>query len=1777
MEAPCGFPLLVEGSWGAVPPKNLSTKLQLYFQSSKKSGGGECEVHQEPGNPPHFLVVFFPEDVRQRVLERENHELVFPGKGTFKLSVKLPTAPEKAHKAAERDIPRHESKDHVQQSGVLEEPKDTLLVAFENLKDSVTDMMLKLLVENISGLSSDEFEVEAIRDFDVAVVTFKKHIDVMKFVGDCAKHPGVKQLKLSARLLEVTKTIRVENLPSGVDDHHLKIFFENPQNGGGKVVNIECFPEENSAFIEFFDRKVLDTIITRKLDFNNVPLCVFPYYNSLGTTLYGKKKPLITLPAPFKETLALPVWKFLQTKNHLIEEINEEMRQYHCELTWPKVNGEVTIRPVASLLSQGRNQIQTWKKDTSTAFNEIKSKYKVTSFELDKTVWSRIKNDLHDTRFLVEFNAVMKVLNVVGKSEDIQKFEREVNELKEVTNKKIEREKQSVQEKMVISPGKYYLLCHSGVLKHLCTECPEVEMFYDEATQHMCLKGLLADVYKIKCDILEKVLAMVQKSLQVSPEVFQFLQEADCAEFSKSLFIAQKILTVYELEAATVLLTSCSPGALIEAEKKMVSALTSKHIDVEDNKVLSDKKWKELTSSLSKKYNSSSRTVFINELTSRLTTEVVITGYVREVNEVHGSLSDFLETHTQIEQFVEVKTVLVLHYLKNEMNHLWQKVKKANVQVIFNPEYKQNSILLIGPKTKVLEAVNHVTQARDSVCVKSIHIDKPGVGQFFRDNAQAYQSQVRNLCGCFFELKSEVKAGGGSDGPKCFSRTTLPSGVSLIVQQGNLTQFPVEVVVNSANEDLKHIGGLAAALLKAAGPELQADCDQIVKTKGKILPGSATISKAGKLPYRHVIHAVGPQWTQYEAQKCVDQLKRTVEECLHLAEEHKYQSIAIPAISSGIYGFPLPQCVETIVLALKDKFQKKSDGHTLKEIYLVDTAEKSVEAFDEAVKMLFKESLPESASLPSLPVTKQPHMGKDDGNRGILLTPEGLRVLLVKGDVQNAVTDVVVNSIPSDLALNRGPLSQALLNKAGPKLQEELNTLGQAVTVHPGTILQTSGYNLHCSHVLHVVAPFWSENSTSAHQIMEVIIRKCLDITKNLSLKSVTFPAIGTGTLGFPKSIFAKLIISEVFKFSSEYQTTTLQEVHLMLHQNDHENIQVFSDEFSQRTNGNSSSDKISQVEDTQGFYGTVSSPCTGMYEMKIGSIIYQVATGDIINEETDVIVNSTSRTFDHKAGVSKAILEGAGKYVEMQCLLQAGQGNRDYIVTVGGLLKCKNIIHVVGGNDVKKSVTSVLQESNKRNYSSICLPAIGTGRAKQNPDKVAEAIIDAIEDFIQKDSIHSVKTVKVVIFRPPLLNVFYDKMKKKGSFDSCQQSMISKTSSLLSDVSQSPKKQCSLVLEEKRESTFFLVCGSNAKLVEDALYYIQDVIERNQCSYTSEDECIKDFDEKEYQELNDIQTKLNIAISLDTKKPSIKVLGFGDVTHAKKKIEEMIKSKRGRSAKEQEFWAECINEFVEWQYDANNMFHSFDKITNLLLEEARRTNRKTIEVKINHQLYKVDLNTYTATGAQGHTLQVKRLTKFEVEIPAHWRDMNQQNVLVVSLQPSDPEYMTVASKFNQTCVNFKIEKIERIQNTILWNSYQTQKKTMDAKNGQIANEKQLFHGTDADSVPFVNTMGFNRSYAGKHAVKYGKGTYFAVNASYSANDLYSRPDINGKKHMYYVRVLTGMYTRGDKSLLVPPPKNSENPTDLYDTVTDNVQNPSLFVVFYDYQSYPEYLITFKQ
>ncbi|XP_023866724.1 protein mono-ADP-ribosyltransferase PARP15-like isoform X2 [Salvelinus sp. IW2-2015] len=195
--------------------------------------------------------------------------------------------------------------------------------------------------------------------------------------------------------------------------------------------------------------------------------------------------------------------------------------------------------------------------------------------------------------------------------------------------------------------------------------------------------------------------------------------------------------------------------------------------------------------------------------------------------------------------------------------------------------------------------------------------------------------------------------------------------------------------------------------------------------------------------------------------------------------------------------------------------------------------------------------------------------------------------------------------------------------------------------------------------------------------------------------------------------------------------------------------------------------------------------------------------------------------------------------------------------------------------------------------------------------------------------------------------------------------------------------------------------------------------------------------------------------------------------------------------------------------------------------------------------------------------------------LPQHWDTKPATtSVQLYSIQPGSPEYDEVLGLFRATCPCNTIIKIERVQNPNLWKSFQIKKKEIEGRNYGIINERRLFHATSYTTIEHINNNGFNRSYAGQNAALYGNGTYFAVNASYSADDKFSEPDSKGRKLMYLCRVLTGYFITGEQGMKEPPFKDRSEIL-RYDSTTKDPSDPTEFVVFRDCQAYPEYLITF--
>lgn len=161
--------------------------------------------------------------------------------------------------------------------------------------------------------------------------------------------------------------------------------------------------------------------------------------------------------------------------------------------------------------------------------------------------------------------------------------------------------------------------------------------------------------------------------------------------------------------------------------------------------------------------------------------------------------------------------------------------------------------------------------------------------------------------------------------------------------QGDITTLDVDAIVNAANNSLLGGGGVDGAIHHAAGPQLLAEC----RTLGGCATGDAKLTRGYNLPARYVIHTVGPVWhggNRGEAELLQSAYRR----CFDLAREQGITSIAFPAISCGVYGYPLQDAAQIALTVAREA----ADSENFKRIILVQFSEQALQVYQQTAQSL---------------------------------------------------------------------------------------------------------------------------------------------------------------------------------------------------------------------------------------------------------------------------------------------------------------------------------------------------------------------------------------------------------------------------------------------------------------------------------------------------------------------------------------------------------------------------------------------------------------------------------------------------------------------------------------------------------------------------------------------------------------------------------------------------------------------------------------------------------
>lgn len=324
-----------------------------------------------------------------------------------------------------------------------------------------------------------------------------------------------------------------------------------------------------------------------------------------------------------------------------------------------------------------------------------------------------------------------------------------------------------------------------------------------------------------------------------------------------------------------------------------------------------------------------------------LDSTVHLVGHTKEVEELGDIVTQFILDQSS----VEGKVVLPFPGLADHLPELLRLLNFDCSGITLHPLTSSSSpmVILEGPSGKVTEFRNRLGPLLQSLVQDRVTISMPGAIRFFESLAgKDTLSSVGQLYKCLIQLEEQPHTFRKNAG---VAKYNLCDGLQVLVYEGDITTQYADALVNAANEDLDHGGGVAAALSKAGGPQVQKESKVLVNQTGKIPTGNVVVTTGGNLKCKKLLHAVGPVGGKCGGKER-ELLEKAVRSALELAEVMEFKSIAMPCISSGLFQVHLAVCSEAIVTAVK--VFGSQGGRSLSKIILIDNNGEVVRAMQEA-------------------------------------------------------------------------------------------------------------------------------------------------------------------------------------------------------------------------------------------------------------------------------------------------------------------------------------------------------------------------------------------------------------------------------------------------------------------------------------------------------------------------------------------------------------------------------------------------------------------------------------------------------------------------------------------------------------------------------------------------------------------------------------------------------------------------------------------------------------
>lgn len=574
-------------------------------------------------------------------------------------------------------------------------------------------------------------------------------------------------------------------------------------------------------------------------------------------------------------------------------------------------------------------EIQFCKKVLEISSNDLKMK--ITAVKNIKSVTIVMDEELH-------------TIKIVGEQKYVNEIQKEVKNVLIM----LEKELDVVTKKVEMPVNRLKLFMLHGIDKILKKEF-QVEVLITPSKETMTIKGQKEQVPLAITEAYKRSSYTKEETVEINEAGKRYLESGQIDRLNDGMKTAglKGMLSLCQSDLNKVNVLVCEDGIIndirLYLERNMFER---KYRVVEDSlTLLKSNKWEEFSENVKK-----NNAVMI--FTSK-PTEISLVGKKTDVEKAYEAVEKFMKKNTIIKESISLDEgylAFLTEYYHKDFEDLEKKLEEQSVRIkLLEEEGKLN---IVGTKEGVVIAKKHVDNVISSIITDRICFQQVRDQEYIQsETGRLVLKDIQEKQKCIIrEIKDDGHGETSSMIPsirrdflsKLLCSYETAQNISLKVVKGDITSHGCDVIVNAANANLKHVGGVAKSIVDVGGEDIQDECDAFVRKNGPLFDGENFVGSPGKLPCQRLIHVVAPKWNSSRDSRTLRTLRITCARAFEKAMDT--QSIAIPAIGSGIFGIPKEVCADVMIEAAEN-FSEEYPNCTLKEICFVNVDDPTCQVF----------------------------------------------------------------------------------------------------------------------------------------------------------------------------------------------------------------------------------------------------------------------------------------------------------------------------------------------------------------------------------------------------------------------------------------------------------------------------------------------------------------------------------------------------------------------------------------------------------------------------------------------------------------------------------------------------------------------------------------------------------------------------------------------------------------------------------------------------------------